>query len=291
MKSMTGYGKGICAEGGREVTVEIKTVNNRFLEIASRIPKTMQAMDDLLRALVQKRVKRGSAELYLHYSSMSESQTIISADFPLIQSYAALAREVNAKTGIENDLTFASLIRMPDLVKAQPMSQDPSVYAALVKKAAGQAIKNLDRMRAREGRAIKTDLKKLLDSFESTLSGIKARAPEIQNEYRAKLKARITDYLKQVEIDETRLLNEVAFFADKSDVNEELQRLDSHLTQFKEALDDKEPAGRKLDFISQEIGREVNTLGSKANDLTLTNGVVELKNILEKIKEQIRNIE
>jgi len=291
MKSMTGYGKGIAASDGREVTVEIKAVNNRFLEVSARLPKVLMCAEDMLRSLIQKRVARGSVEVFLRYASTADAQQKLTADYPLIESYAAIAKEVNAKTGIENDFSFTALLRVPDAVRADQAEFDAEAFRPLITEAGEIALKALNIMRDKEGRGIIADLSKLLKAFEESLKQVKLRAPLVLDEYRAKLQERVSEFLKAVEPDEARLVNEVAFFADKCDVNEELQRLDSHIVQFKEAIEGKGPSGRKLDFISQEMVREVNTLGSKANDAVLTNYVVELKNLLEKIKEQIRNVE
>ena len=182
-------------------------------------------------------------------------------------------------------------MRTPDVIRISAEDDDEALVKELATKAATEAVKNLDSMRKTEGKTVKADLKQLTENIISHLETVVKRAPVVVSEYREKLKARISEALSGVEIDEARLLNETAFFADKADINEEISRLTSHINQFLHSIDSDEPQGRKLDFISQEMNREINTMGSKSNDTELTRCVVAMKNELEKIKEQIRNVE
>lgn len=289
MKSMTGYGKGTAARDGREVTVEMRSVNNRFLEIAMRLPKNFLACDELLRSVISERIGRGSVDVFFNYTR-ADSGRSVSVNEALARQYKAAAEKLSAD-GIFDDLGFSTLLHCPDVITSELAADDEESMLALTKEAALQAVDALDKMRLVEGEGIARDLSGLIEQLSEQVREVKLRAPAVVEEYRAKLADRINKYLESVERDEARFLNEVAFFADKADINEELQRLGSHIGQFRDALASDAAMGRKLDFISQEIGREINTLGSKSNDIQITRRVVEMKNILEKIKEQIRNVE
>ncbi|MCL2675619.1 MAG: YicC family protein [Firmicutes bacterium] len=288
MKSMTGYGKGAAAEGLTEVAIEIRAVNGRFLDLNIKLPKSHLSCEEYLRGVIPKIVKRGTVDVFFSFTADKEEG--LDADLSAIRKYFELAQRVESETGVPNDLTFTALIKQ-DLIVTGAKKDDPELVLRLTALAAEGALTTLDTMRTVEGEAICEDFRRLIDELSKRVAAVAAMSRTIAEEYRAKLSARITEILDSVMLDEARLINEVAFFADKSDINEELQRLTSHIGQFLTALDSEEPAGRKLDFICQEIGREINTLGSKSNDLTITGHVVEMKNVLEKIREQVRNVE
>lgn len=290
MKSMTGYGKGVASRDFREITVEIRAVNNRYLEINARFPKNFLACDELVRGLIPKYLSRGTVDVFFSYQN-TKSTKGVTADFELIKEYQKLAEQINQELSIPDDLSFCALMRNSEIIIPEQKVEDMDIILELTGMATIEALKNLDEMREVEGEAIFHDLMRLISELESYLDLSLSRAPIVVEEYRTKIRERVTEFLGEIEIDQARLLNEVAFFADKSDVNEELNRLSSHISQFKVAASTQLPSGRKLDFICQEIGREINTLGSKSNDIVLTGYVIEMKNILEKIKEQIRNVE
>ena len=291
MNSMTGYGKFIVAESDRQITVEIKSVNNRYLDINCRIPKALSAVEDTVKRTIKKYLRRGSVDVFFNYENNSHQGKRIIVDGILADAYIEASKKLAAEYGIENDFSVTDLMRTQEVIKIDSEAEDEQLLKTLAEKCTEGAVKELNRMRATEGKTIADDLAKIVANIGEALSKAEKRAPKVVEEYSQKLRAKITELLSGVEIDEARLLNETAFFADKADINEEISRLHSHIAQFTSALSSDQPQGRNLDFISQEMGREINTMGSKSNDTELTNLVVYMKNELEKIKEQIRNVE
>ncbi len=291
MNSMTGYGKFVATDEGRQLTVEMKSVNNRYLEINSRIPKAISVAEEVVRRTVKKHLRRGSVDIFFNYENNCESSKNIVVDEALAAAYVATAEKLANKYGAQNNFCVSELMRTPDVIKVETAEDDEQKITALVEVAVEGAVKALNAMRAVEGKTIYADLKRLIDNIDGALTKAQTRAPKVVEDYQERLTKRITELLGEVEIDQARLINEVAFFADKADVNEEISRLHSHIAQFNAAILSDEPQGRNLDFLSQEIGREINTMGSKSNDTELTALVIYMKNELEKIKEQIRNVE
>ncbi len=291
MNSMTGYGKFIVAESDRQITVEIKSVNNRYLDINCRIPKALSAVEDTVKRTIKKYLRRGSVDVFFNYENNSPQGKRIIVDGILADAYIEASKKLAAEYGIENDFSVTDLMRTQEVIKIDSEAEDEQLLKTLAEKCTEGAVKELNRMRATEGKTIADDLAKIVANIGEALSKAEQRAPKVVEEFSQKLRAKITELLSGVEIDEARLLNETAFFADKADINEEISRLHSHIAQFTSALSSDQPQGRNLDFISQEMGREINTMGSKSNDTELTNLVVYMKNELEKIKEQIRNVE
>lgn len=291
MNSMTGYGKFVVTEQDRQVTVEMKSVNNRYLEINCRIPKALSAVEDAVKRTVKKYLRRGSVDVFFSYENNSAQGKKLAVDEVLASAYVDAAKRLALEYDIENSFTVTDLLRTNDVVKIDAEDDDEGLLKELVEKCAEGAVKELNRMRGIEGATIRDDLNKLIGNIDSALTKAEKRAPMVVEDYSVRLRARIEELLNGVPTDEARLMNEVAFFADKADVNEEISRLHSHIAQFRAALDSSDPQGRNLDFLSQEIGREINTMGSKSNDTELTNLVIYMKNELEKIKEQIRNVE
>ena len=291
MKSMTGYGKGEASNESRKVTIEIKSVNNRFLDINTRFPKSLSYVEDTVKKQIQEVVKRGTLDVYYTYEVTGDTDKVVEADIPLAGEYLAAMRTVKDELGLPDDITAMSVLRMPDVLTVTAAEDDREEIKALFEKAAKEAVASLDAMRVIEGRSAKTDLAKLVGNIITSLKSVITRAPLVVVDYRDKLSKRIAELLDQPAVDETRIATEVAVFADKCDINEEISRLTSHIDQFTKALESGEPQGRRLDFLSQEMNREINTMGSKANNLELSKLVIEMKNELEKIKEQIRNVE
>ena len=291
MNSMTGYGKFVVTEQDRQVTVEMKSVNNRYLEINCRIPKALSAVEDAVKRTVKKYLRRGSVDVFFSYENNSAQGKKLTVDEVLASAYVDAAKRLALEYDIENSFTVTDLLRTNDVVKIDAEDDDEGLLKELVEKCAEGAVKELNRMRGVEGATIRDDLNKLIENIDSALTKAEKRAPMVVEDYSVRLRARIEELLNGVPTDEARLINEVAFFADKADVNEEISRLHSHIAQFRAALDSSDSQGRNLDFLSQEIGREINTMGSKSNDTELTNLVIYMKNELEKIKEQIRNVE
>ncbi len=291
MKSMTGYGKGVIEADGRTLTIELKSVNNRYLDINSRLPKAMSGCDEALRREIQSVIKRGSIDVYFNYENVSESSKTVTVDMALAKEYVSAAKKLRTEFCLDDDFGTTALLRSPEVLKIEYGKDDPEALVKMVSECTAIAVKELDKMRETEGATIRDDLNALVKNIVNALEKVVFRAPKVVEDYRKKLEARIKDALGSVEVDENKLLSEVAFFADKADINEEISRLSSHITQFIDCIKSNEPQGRKLDFISQEMNREINTMGSKSNDAELTNEVLYMKNELEKIKEQIRNIE
>ncbi len=290
MFSMTGYGKAEYSNGGLDITVEVKSVNNRFLDLNSKYPRIFTAFDDAIRKAVQSRLVRGRVDLFITYNDNRERNVELNVDMSLAKSYANAATQIlNEVNGVENDLTVTSLMRMPDVISQKNTVNDEGLED-IVKNLVVTACDNLNKMRKTEGEKLKCEILTHLSFIEGIVGEIKERAPQIQLEYREKLKARMEEYLNDTVVDETRLLNEVAFFADKSNIDEEIARLYSHISQFKKICEG-DAVGRKLDFLIQEFNREANTICSKANDVVLTSKGLELKCEIEKIREQIQNLE
>lgn len=291
MKSMTGYGKGEAADEHRKVTVELKAVNNRYLEINTRFSKALNFVDDAVRKAISAVVRRGTVDVMYTYTLTGESDKAVHVDMPLASEYLSAAKSMRDEFALADDITVMGILRLPDVLSLTAAEGDRDEITALFVSATQNAAAELDKMRCVEGAGVKADFKKLIGNIVKALTSVVARAPKVVVDYRDKLKKRITELLDGVAPDETRIAMEVAVFADKCDINEEISRLTSHIDQFLAAIESEEPQGRRLDFLSQEMNREINTMGSKANDLELTKLVIEMKNELEKIKEQIRNVE
>ena len=290
MYSMTGYGKAVYSLDGFDITVELKSVNNRYLDINSKYPRLFNAYDDLIRKSVQSRLTRGRVDLFITYSDNRERDVALNVDLSLARSYASAAKTLLSEIdGLENDLTVTSLMKMSDVITSKN-TDDTEDFSEILKSVICEACDNLNAMRKREGEKLKDEILSHLAVIESTVNRIGERAPKIQIEYRKKLEERISEYLDGVAVDEARLLNEVAFFADKSNIDEEIARLYSHISQFRKICQSDSP-GKKLDFLIQEFNREANTICSKANDVDITALGLELKCEIEKIREQIQNLE
>lgn len=290
MKSMTGYGKGVSKRGTRTITVELKSVNNRFLEINTRLPKYLVGGDEVVRAAISSVIRRGAVDMYFDHKNEG-GEKALSVDYELASCYVEAAKELAARTGVVNSMTATELLKLNDVSTLTAAEADADLLNEMLGEATNEALVQLDAMRVREGLAAKEDLTRLVGNIDKTLQAVKQRAPLVVADYREKLRKRIEEYLGEVEVDEARLLSEVAFFADRADINEEINRLGSHISQFRKSLELESEVGRKLDFLSQEMNREINTIGSKSNDSELTSYVLAMKNELEKIKEQIRNVE
>lgn len=291
MNSMTGYGKCVESLDGRQITIEMKSVNNRFLEINCRMPKALSALEDTVKRSIKKYLNRGSVDVFFNYENNTQSGKTATVDEALVGAYVSAARFISEKFGLPDDYTVSCVMRNADAVKIDSEPENEEILKALAEKCALGAAEALYKMREVEGATIAADLTRLIDNIDGALVRAETRAPKVVEDYAERLKARVTELLDGVELDESKLINEVAFFADKADINEEISRLHSHIAQFRSAVASSGAQGRNLDFLSQEIGREINTMGSKSNDTELTKEVIYMKNELEKIKEQIRNVE
>ncbi len=291
MLSMTGYGKGEYIEGGLELTCEIKTVNNRYLDVSVKAPRIFAAYEDVIRATVRKKLTRGHADVFISLKDKREKTTALTVDIPLAGAYVAAARSLKeAFPDVEDDLTLSSLLRYPDVLKQEDSQSLDEALTLALDSALNGALDALNAMRKIEGEKLKQDMLSRVRTIEQTVEEISLRAPLLAAEYRNKLLAKVKEYLEGVNPDEGRLLTEVAVFTDKSNIDEELTRLRSHIAQFR-SICEEGIVGRKLDFLVQEFNREANTTCSKSNDVEITRAGLTLKNEIEKIREQVQNLE
>ncbi len=290
MQSMTGYGKAEYNEDGISLVVEVKTVNNRYLDIVPKYPRVFMKYDDIIRKTIGASLSRGRIELMILLKESEEASKPVVIDMTLAQSYYNAYKQLSENfPGLKDDFSISSLMRSPDVISEQ-LSEDDEKYKDILLSTLQMALDNLNAMRKVEGDKLLVDLYSRADTIEEIVAKISEKAPLVQKEYCNKLKERVAEYLDGVQIDETRLLQEVAIFADKSNIDEELTRLKSHISQFRQILK-QENCGKRLDFLIQEFNREANTICSKANDLAITDLALKLKCEIEKIREQIQNIE
>ncbi|MBQ8295004.1 MAG: YicC family protein [Clostridia bacterium] len=291
MLSMTGYGKGEYSEGGIELTCEIKTVNNRYLDVSIKAPRIFAAYEDVIRNTVRKKLTRGHADVFVSLKDKRERPTALTTDMALAASYVAAAKALkNAFPELTDDVTLSSVLRYPEVLKQEDsVSLDDELTNAL-STALNTALDKLNEMRLIEGEKLKTDMLSRMDTIESLVGEVTQRAPQLAAEYREKLETRVREYLADAPVDEGRLLSEVAVFADRTNIDEELTRLRSHIEQFR-SICEEGVVGRKLDFLVQEFNREANTTCSKSNDVAITRIGLALKNEIEKIREQVQNLE
>lgn len=291
--SMTGYGKGVAVEDGRTATVELKSVNHRFLDLGLKLPKSLMFAEDGLRKTIQKSISRGHIDLFISFDDEREKQqNAFKVDYDLAAKYVLAARELQGRCLIQNNFYVNEVMRMPDVItRESEEEEDGELFAKLAMQACAQALDSLNVMRRREGESLAKDLIAKLDNIDATIPKIEQLAPKTLEEYRDKLSARIKEYLQEVPLDEDKLLNEVAFFSDRICIDEEITRLHTHISHFKEILKDGGAVGKKLDFIVQEMNRETNTIGSKCNNAQITECVIFLKSEIEKMREQVQNLE
>ena len=291
MLSMTGYGRGEYKEGGIELTAEVKTVNNRYLDVSVKCPRIFIAYEDVIRSTVREKLTRGHADVYIGLSDKREKQRELYLDEGTAASYANAAKRIHELfPEAVNDFSVTNILRFPDVIKTEDSSSADDELVEALKAALNSALEKLNAMRGVEGEKLKDDMLSRMKTIEKLVGGIEKRAPLVAEGYRTKLEAKMKKILDGTEPDEGRLLTEVALFADKSNIDEELTRLHSHISQFREICTER-LVGRKLDFLVQEFNRETNTICSKSNDLEITRTGLALKNEIEKIREQVQNIE
>ena len=291
ISSMTGFGRATVASDGREITIELKSVNHRYLDLAFRMPRHIGFIEDVLRQLLTGQLSRGHVDIFVNYRNTRTDARAVVIDEALMGAYLSAARKAAAQYELRDDITLSAAMRFPDVTDVIEAEEDRDAVAALAREAALRAVTAMKRMRAGEGERLCNDLLNRVTTVESIAGKIDVRAPFVVEEYRTKLSERIESMLGGVEVDLTRLATEVALFADKASINEELVRLASHITEMRKVLGADEAAGRRLDFIVQEMNREFNTIGSKANDAEITSLVIAGKGEIEKIREQVQNIE
>ena len=290
MRSMTGCGTGAAKQNGWEVTVEVKSVNHRFLDIGLRLPRTLSFLEPVIRSGISAKIKRGHIETYVTVKNADESSTTVSTDVELARTYYDAARRIAEATGAENNLTTAELMKLEGVNVLSEREMDQELISGLCAEALEHAMDQLVDMRTREGAHLQEDLKIHLEEIAGLRNQVSERAPMVVTEYRDKLNARIKA-LNAEGIDPQRLAQEVALMADRCAIDEELARLESHLRQMDAYIHEKDENGKKMDFLIQEMNRETNTIGSKASDLFITQRVVSMKSDIEKMREQIQNVE
>ncbi|KIH76771.1 TIGR00255 family protein [Geoalkalibacter ferrihydriticus] len=291
MKSMTGYGKGQARHGGIALTVEIKTVNHRFGDISIKAPRFLISFDNDIKKRVGERLRRGKIDVFISQEASEALTTVPVLNQPLAESYMDLFRKMEALFDLRDGVPLTLLAQQRDVILMQEAAPDAQGMAECLYEALDQALIAVEQMRAVEGRATREDMESRLTQVEQMLALIRDRAPLVVEEWRQKLHQRLERFGGELEVDPQRLAQEVALFADRCDISEEVVRFASHLGQFRDLLQKDEPVGRQLDFLAQELNRETNTMGSKSNDAELTRMVVQVKAELEKIREQVQNVE
>ena len=290
-KSMTGYGRAQILRDGRDILVEIRAVNHRYYEFSARLPRSCMYLEEKLKTLLNGKIARGKTEVAVTITRPDGKDAEVAVNRSIAEGYISALRTLNEEVGLADDLTLSSLLRLPDIFTVTKAQDDEQEVWAAVSEAAEQALQSFLTMREGEGKRLAEDLSGKLDGLEKMLVQVESIEPSVAENYRTKLYTKLTELLADTNIDEQRILTETAIFAEKTAIDEETVRLHSHLTQFRELLQSAEPIGRKLDFLVQEMNREVNTIGSKAQDLGITKLVVDMKSEIEKIREQIQNIE
>lgn len=289
--SMTGFGRGEAAGRGYQVTVELKAVNHRFLEVVARLPRTYGGLEDRVRKMIQEKIQRGRIEIHINPVETEEKKRLVKVDKDLALSYDKTLKDLALALETSYETDIYRLAALPEVLKVEEAEVDLEAVWEVWQAALGGALERFETMRRSEGDKLAQDLEKRLKGIGEVVAGIEGRSETLLSEYQQKLSERVQLLLGETVLDEARLANEVAFFADRVSITEELVRLHSHLHQSAKALQAGEPCGRKLDFLVQEMNREINTIGSKANDLTVTQAVIQVKSELEKIREQVQNIE
>ena len=289
MNSMTGYGKGVAESAGRKVGVEIKSVNHRFLDMNIKLPRTLGFAEDIIRSEVKGAVTRGHLDIYVNYER--ESGGKISMDEQLARDYCTMAAKAAMKFSITNDLSVSALFRMPEVVVVKEEDDDEEAVGKLVEQAVREALNGLSVMRAKEGEMLMRDFSEKLANISAFVDEVEKLAPVTVEEHKNRMRERITEMLGDVAFDEARLMNEAAFFADKVAVDEEIARLRSHIAHFRDICAAGGALGKKLDFIVQEMNRETNTIGSKCSDSKIAQCVISAKCEIEKVREQVQNVE
>jgi len=290
--SMTGYGKGEYNDGKRSITAEIKTINNRYCDINIKTPRHLRLFEDNIRKILKNSIQRGRIDVYINIDYISESDTVIVPNLSLAKQYKDAIDKIKIELGMNNNPSLDTIIKFQDVLMAKEDDPDDDELRVCLEKAMNTAVENLLAMREAEGMQLIADIRSGIVKILELMEAISKNSDTIVEEYKNKFELRIKELLgNNHELDENRLYNEIVIYADKSDINEEIVRFKSHMCQLLQALENGGAIGRKLDFIIQEANREINTIGSKIGNLDIIQAVIEIKNLLEKIREQIQNIE
>lgn len=291
VKSMTGFGRGFLEECKKSFTVEMKSVNHRYCDINIRMPKAFMALEERMRAVIQEKVHRGKIDVYITVNTYDKDDVELIYNETLSDNYYECLKKISERYDIKNDISVSLIGRFPEVITVKQKEEDLEAVWKSLSVSLKEAVDSLVYMREKEGSKLYKDINIKSAEIKKMVDKIEEKAPKVVNEYNKKIHERVSELLSQSEIDENRIAMEVALFVDKSSVDEEIVRLNSHINQILETLNLKEPIGRKLDFIVQEMNREANTIASKSTDLEIVNLVLNIKNHIEKIREQIQNIE
>lgn len=291
LHSMTGYGSAKGSVEGQEITVELKSVNNRYLDCSVRLPRNFLFAEDTVKQAVSVGVSRGKVDVFVSAQASQDSGTVVSVNEELARGYRDAVARIAETLGLESGLNAFSLARFPDVLTVERRELDKDKAAAALSEITAKAVEEFNAMREREGERLRRDMLGKLETIEGLVSVVEERSPQTVKEYRERLEARLRDILADRSLDEQRVITEAAIFADRTAVDEETVRLRSHIAQFRTMLEEGSPIGRKMDFLVQEFNRESNTIGSKCSDASLAKVVVDLKSEIEKIREQLQNVE
>jgi len=291
IKSMTGYGSAKGYSGKLEISVELKSVNSRYLDCTLKMPRAFIAFEESLKSVVSGYISRGKVDVFLTLDSSKSGDVEIKANRPLAESYINVMRDLAREYNLSDDINVVDLVRFPDILQAEKKETDPEQLYADIRAVFEEALSGFNQMRSNEGAMLHSDIMSRLDEIEQLTAKAEEVSPKSIEDYRLKLETRMREVLQTVDIDEQRILTEAAIFADRVAINEETVRLKSHIAQLRGLLDSAEPVGRKIDFLVQEFNREANTIGSKGNDAEIAKISVDLKAEIEKIREQAQNIE
>ena len=289
--SMTGYGSAKGSVEGQEITVELKSVNNRYLDCSVRLPRNFLFAEDTVKQAVSAGVSRGKVDVFVSAQASQDSGTVVSVYEELARGYRDAVARIAETLGLESGLNAFSLARFPDVLTVERRELNKDKAAAALSEITAKAVEEFNAMREREGERLRRDMLGKLETIEGLVSVVEERSPQTVKEYRERLEARLRDILADRSLDEQRVITEAAIFADRTAVDEETVRLRSHIAQFRTMLEEGSPIGRKMDFLVQEFNRESNTIGSKCSDASLAKVVVDLKSEIEKIREQLQNVE
>ena len=291
IKSMTGYGRSEAILNGRSIIVELRSVNNRYLDCSVRLPRAYGFAEEGIKKHVKEATSRGKVDVFVTVDSTQADAVTVTLNRPLAESYLSALREMSEAYGLKDDVSVSMLSRFSDVLTVQKLPEDQEQVEADLEKVLAAALEEFDHMRTVEGEKLKEDLLSKLAHMEEMLSEVEHRSPETVLAYQEKLRAKLQEVLNNTQIDESRILTEAAIFADKVAVDEETVRLHSHIAQFRDMLEQGGIVGRKIDFLIQEMNRETNTIGSKCTDLSIAHVVVDMKSEIEKLREQVQNIE
>lgn len=291
MKSMTGFGRAKLEKNDRIYTVEIKSVNHKYSDISIKLPRTLSYLEDKIKKEITSNISRGKIDVYITFENYSNEGKEIIINKELVKRYIDEFSKISEENNLRMDIPITEITKLPDVLTLKSIDEKEDIIESELLECIKQAITNFIQMRESEGNRIKEDLKTRIEKIEEKVNKISTYSTGLVEEYVVKLEERVKEILKTNIIDETRLATEAVIYADKSSIQEELTRLNSHVNQFKIIIDEQKPIGKKLDFLIQEMNREINTTGSKSGSLEITNLVIEVKTELEDIREQIQNVE